>query len=58
MEKNRQQDAVPKKNDFSALCQCNGETQHRVCCCAHKGGSGCKNACCTNGSGNLNRSEE
>lgn len=59
MEKNRQQDTVPKeKEKVSVVCQCNGETQPHVCCCAHKGGSGCKYAHCKNDSGDLNRSEE
>lgn len=55
MEKNKQQDNVTTEDDFPVLCRCNGEMQQHVCCCAHKGGSGCQNACCKSDPGNLNR---
>lgn len=54
-EQNKQQKA--SQSNTLTSCRCN-TVEHSVCCCAHKGGSGCKNACCTNGAKNLNSSKE
>lgn len=48
MERKNEQRSLSNQSNPLPSCQCDA-VEHPVCCCSHKGGSGCPNAyCCSN----------